>query len=263
MKRILSKLGIFAKIKSLKLPIKIGGIALILAVGLVIWQPSIVKGEFDIQAIFDRLTQHDQKIADLEKKTEDTKAEVDQTKTQVSEQTAVNNNQETKIVYIQGQTEKNTSDITRIDNQSTPTPDTLPDPDPYIADWLGVFGGYIDGQSCGSSRQPCALGTTFSYIENYVNKVAVNDQLQPVHIIKCDGSYATNGNTDGNPPYFQYPVTGVVAGYSSCIYSFTPQYDGSYSIHGSATTTANTPEKTKVQINQARACFKPGGLSSC
>ena len=72
MKRILSKLGIFAKIKSLKLPIKIGGIALILAVGLVIWQPGIVKGEFDIQAIFDRLTQHDKKIDDLEKKVDET-----------------------------------------------------------------------------------------------------------------------------------------------------------------------------------------------
>jgi cytoskeletal protein RodZ len=89
MKKI-KELGIgkvFSKIKKLRLPFRIVGIVLILAIGLIIWQPSIVRGEFDIQAIFDRLTQHDQKIEDLEKKAEDTRKQGTQAPVQTTSDT--------------------------------------------------------------------------------------------------------------------------------------------------------------------------------
>jgi len=63
---------ILHRIKNINIPVKIIGIVLILAIGLVIWKPGIVRGEFNIQAIFDRLTQHDKKINDLEKKVDET-----------------------------------------------------------------------------------------------------------------------------------------------------------------------------------------------
>jgi|GEM_PF-2096910 len=135
---------------------------------------------------------------------------------------------------------------------TTPTPAaTIPAPiiDPFIADWREFSRSYLN--PCGTSRNHCTLGYTFVFDVDFVDKSGADE---PVIITDCGGSesYATNGYRDSNPPGYQYVVTGTQTGTSQCRYSFTPTYDGFYSVHVYATTSSNTPEKTKLFLNTAQ-----------
>jgi len=251
----------FVKSPRFYIPASIFSGILVVGLGaLLIMNPGIVRGEFDFQSLVDMVMKHETRITGLEKKTDNTQSQTNtnptDTKAVTSNPTATatsGNGSSTKSTNSAASTPSNNSTTPTTFTPTTPTTTPTPIPIPYIANWTSYFSGPAGGGpgNCGSGRTPCSPGQTYTYDVHYVDTV----NYQRISIIDCSGSYATNGNGDPNPPYYQYPVSGVVIDGTGCRYSFTAQYHGGYSIHASATTDANTPEKTKVFINQSQPYF--------
>lgn len=59
-------------------PVSIIGFLFICSLSLVIWKPGIVKGEYSIQSIVDMLLNHEERISNLETKTDETQTQTNQ-----------------------------------------------------------------------------------------------------------------------------------------------------------------------------------------